>query len=63
MLGFQASNRGTLPAIAWFEHVKLEAGGEAGCAVLRINGLVVGLAGAELGPGRSRQEVGACIWL
>jgi hypothetical protein len=65
MLGFQASNRGTMPPIAWFEHVKLQA-----LAAKQVaNELRIGTVwswgwqarnSAQADPDK---EVGACIWL
>ena len=64
MLGFQASNRGSLPPIAWFgTSSSRRSRRSSGARGADRHRLVVGLAGAELGPGRSDKEVGACIWL
>ncbi len=60
MLGFFASNRGSMGAIPWFQHVKLQAlAAQAGRARdAARERLVVGLAGAEHGAGRPRQGGG-----
>jgi hypothetical protein len=65
MLGFQASNRGTLPAIAWFEHVKLEALAVKQVAREARIGTVWswGWQARNSAQADPDKEVGACIWL
>ncbi|MDP9492187.1 MAG: hypothetical protein M3P42_08340 [Actinomycetota bacterium] len=65
MLGFMASNRGTMPAIAWFEHVKLQA--LAARQVARETGVGTvwswGWQARNIAQADPDKEVGACIWL
>jgi hypothetical protein len=65
MLGFQASNRGKMDAIAWFEHVKLQA--LAARQVARethINSVWSwGWQARNTAQADPDKEVGACVWL
>ena len=65
MLGFQASNRGTMSAIDWFEHVKLQA--LAARQVARETGINSvwswGWQARNTAQADPDKEVGACIWL
>lgn len=65
MLGFQASNRGKMDAIDWFEHVKLEA--LAARQVARethINSVWSwGWQARNTAQADPDKEVGACVWL
>jgi hypothetical protein len=65
MLGFQASNRGSMPAIAWFEHVKLQA--LAAKQVARETGVGTvwswGWQARNIAQADPDKEVGACVWL
>jgi len=65
MLGFQASNRGTMNAIPWFEHVKLQA--LAARQVARETGIGTvwswGWQARNTAQADPDKEVGACIWL
>jgi hypothetical protein len=65
MLGFQASNRGSMRAIPWFEHVKLQA--LAAKDVAREFGLGTvwswGWQARTTAQADPEKEVGACIWL
>jgi hypothetical protein len=65
MLGFQASNRGTLPAVAWFEHVKLQALAAKQVAREARIGTVWswGWQARNSAQADPDKEVGACIWL
>jgi hypothetical protein len=65
MLGFQASNRGSMAAIPWFNHVKLQA--LAIRQVARETGLGSvwswGWQARNTAQADPDKEVGACIWL
>jgi hypothetical protein len=65
MLGFQASNRGSMPAIPWFHHVKLQA--LAAKQVAREYGLGSiwswGWQARNTAQADPDKEVGACVWL
>ncbi|HET8872386.1 MAG TPA: hypothetical protein VFM83_01760 [Gaiellaceae bacterium] len=65
MLGFQASNRGSMAAIPWFNHVKLQA--LAIKQVARETGLGSvwswGWQARNTAQADPDKEVGACIWL
>lgn len=65
MLGFQASNRGTMPPIAWFEHVKLQA--LAVKQVARETRIASvwswGWQARNTAQADPDKEVGACVWL
>ena len=65
MLGFQASNRGKMGAVAWFEHVKLQA--LAARQVARethINSVWSwGWQARNTAQADPDKEVGACVWL
>jgi hypothetical protein len=65
MLGFQASNRGSMPAIPWFHHVKLQA--LAARQVAREYGLGSvwswGWQARNTAQADPDKEVGACVWL
>jgi hypothetical protein len=65
MLGFQASNRGSMGAIAWFQHVKLQA--LAAKQVAREYGLGSiwswGWQARNTAQADPEKEVGACVWL
>ena len=65
MLGFQASNRGTMPPIAWFEHVKLQALAAKQVARETKIGSVWswGWQARNTAQADPDKEVGACIWL
>ena len=65
MLGFQASNRGTMPPIAWFEHVKLQALAAKQVAQETQLGTVWswGWQARNTAQADPDKEVGACIWL
>ena len=65
MLGFQASNRGTMPPIAWFEHVKLQALAAKQVAREAQIGSVWswGWQARNTAQADPDKEVGACIWL
>ena len=65
MLGFQASNRGTLPPIAWFEHVKLQALAAKQVAREARIGTVWswGWQARNTAQADPDKEVGACVWL
>lgn len=65
MLGFMASNRGSMPALAWFEHVKLQA--LAAKQVARETGIATiwswGWHWRTIAQADPDKEVGACVWL
>jgi hypothetical protein len=65
MLGFQASNRGSMPAVPWFHHVKLQA--LAAKQVAREYGLGSvwswGWQARNTAQADPDKEVGACVWL
>ncbi len=65
MLGFQASNRGSMGAIAWFNHVRLQA--LAAKQVAREYGLGSvwswGWQARNTAQADPDKEVGACVWL
>jgi hypothetical protein len=65
MLGFQASNRGSMGAIPWFHHVKLQA--LAARQVAREYGLGSvwswGWQARNTAQADPDKEVGACVWL
>jgi len=65
MLGFQASNRGTMDAVDWFEHVKLQA--LAANQVARETGIGSvwswGWQARNVAQADPDKEVGACVWL
>jgi hypothetical protein len=65
MLGFQASNRGSMAAIPWFHHVKLQA--LAAKQVAREFGLGSvwswGWQARNAAQADPDKEVGACVWL
>jgi hypothetical protein len=65
MLGFQASNRGTMPPIAWFHHVKLQALAAKQVARETKIGTVWswGWQARNTAQADPDKEVGACIWL
>lgn len=65
MLGFQASNRGTMPPIAWFEHVKLQALSAKQVARETKLGTVWswGWQARNTAQADPDKEVGACVWL
>lgn len=65
MLGFQASNRGTMPPIAWFEHVKLQALAAKQVARETKLGTVWswGWQARNTAQADPDKEVGACVWL
>ena len=65
MLGFQASNRGSMPPIAWFEHVKLQALAAKQVAREARIGTVWswGWQARNTAQADPDKEVGACIWL
>jgi hypothetical protein len=65
MLGFQASNRGKMTAIAWFEHVKLQALAARQVArETRINSVWSwGWQARNTAQADPDKEVGACVWL
>ena len=65
MLGFQASNRGTMPPIAWFEHVKLQALAVKQVARETRIGTVWswGWQARNTAQADPDKEVGACVWL
>ncbi|HEU6443676.1 MAG TPA: hypothetical protein VFL61_01315 [Gaiellaceae bacterium] len=65
ILGFQASNRGTMPPIAWFEHVKLQALAVKQVArELRIGTVWSwGWQARNTAQADPDKEVGACVWL
>lgn len=65
MLGFQASNRGTMPPIAWFEHVKLQALAVKQVAREARIGSVWswGWQARNTAQADPDKEVGACVWL
>jgi hypothetical protein len=65
MLGFQASNRGSMRAIPWFHHVKLQA--LAARQVARETGIASvwswGWQARNTAQADPDKEVGACVWL
>jgi hypothetical protein len=65
MLGFQASNRGTMPAIPWFHHVKLQA--LAVKQVAQETGLGTvwswGWQARNTAQADPDKEAAACVWL
>jgi len=65
MLGFQASNRGSMPPIAWFEHVKLQALAAKQVARETRIGTVWswGWQARNTAQADPDKEVGACVWL
>lgn len=65
MLGFQASNRGTMGPIAWFEHVKLQALAAKQVARETRIGTVWswGWQARNTAQADPDKEVGACVWL
>ena len=65
MVGFQASNRGTMPPIAWFEHVKLQALAAKQVARETRLGTVWswGWQARNTAQADPDKEVGACVWL
>ncbi|HEX7255424.1 MAG TPA: hypothetical protein VF236_05795 [Gaiellaceae bacterium] len=65
MLGFQASNRGSMPPIAWFQHVKLQALAAKQVARETRIGTVWswGWQARNTAQADPDKEVGACIWL
>jgi hypothetical protein len=65
MLGFQASNRGSMPAIPWFHHVKLQALAAKQVAREYRLGSVWswGWQARNTAQADPDKEVGACVWL
>ena len=65
MLGFQASNRGSMPPVPWFHHVKLQALAAKQVARERQVGTVWswGWQARNTAQADPDKEVGACIWL
>jgi hypothetical protein len=65
MLGFQASNRGTMRPIAWFEHVKLQALAVKQVAREQRLGSVWswGWQARNTAQADPDKEAGACVWL
>ena len=65
MLGFQASNRGTLPPISWFEHVKLQSLAAKQVSREARIGTVWswGWQARNTAQADPDKEVGACVWL